>query len=249
MSEVAIQAHLLNTVLTRAWLREAPAGWASIGVALLAGLTAWLWLTARWWKAAVGVTVLALGYAASLSLSPSLTGVLLPLVAPLVAMVVSSAGALAWNQLTSAYRLRRLEGEVAEIREALVRQESSVEGLEEDLEAARAAAARSTGGEEALRAELAAARAQEEPDARPARRAGAPGAEAGVGERREARPAAPSTRGSAARKRAARASSRAIPRCWPSSATSRRRRARPCRFSSPESPGPARSSSPAPRTA
>src|SRR5207237_431520 len=53
--------------------------------------------------------------------------------------------------------------------EALVRRESSVEALEEDLEAARAAAARSTGSErdllqaaEALKARLAEAQAQEE---------------------------------------------------------------------------------------
>jgi DNA-binding NtrC family response regulator/CHASE2 domain-containing sensor protein len=162
MSDVVIQAHLLNTVLTQAWLREAPLGWTWLGIALLAGLTAWLWLTARWWKAAIGVVLLGLGYGASLVLSPSLTGLLLPLVAPLAAIVVASAGALVWNQLSSAYRLDRLEGEVAAIREALVRQESSVEGLEEDLEAARAVAARTSGGEERLRAELAAARTQED---------------------------------------------------------------------------------------
>src|SRR5207244_2493405 len=112
-------------------------------------------------KAAVAVAVLALGYVASLLLSPSLAAVVLPLVAPLVAVAVSSASALLWNQLASAYRLRHLEGEVAAIREALVRQESAVEGLEEDLEAARAAVARSSGGEETLRAQLADARAQE----------------------------------------------------------------------------------------
>src|SRR3989442_6664425 len=159
---VAIQANLLVTVLTRSWLREAPAAWTVLGAFLLSGMTAWLMLALRWWKAAVGVTVLALGYVASLLLSPSLAAVLLPLVAPLVAVAVSSASALLWNQLASSYRVRHLEGEVAAIREALVRQESSVEGLEEDLEAARAAIARSTGGEEALRAQLAAARAQEE---------------------------------------------------------------------------------------
>src|SRR5204862_6800577 len=59
-------------------------------------------------------------------------------------------------------RIGRLEGEIAAIRQALVSQESSVESLEEDLDAARAAAARSTGAEEALRAQLATARAQEE---------------------------------------------------------------------------------------
>ena len=159
---VAIQANLLDTVLTRSWLREAPAAWTVLGAFLLSGMTAWLWLALRWWKAAVGVAVLALGYVASLLLSPSLAAVLLPLVAPLVAVAASSASALLWNQLASSYRVRHLEDEVAAIREALVRQESSVEGLEEDLEAARAAIARSTGGEEALRAQLAAARAQEE---------------------------------------------------------------------------------------
>jgi len=159
---VAIQANLLDTVLTRSWLREAPTAWTVLGAFLLSGVTAWLWLALRWWKAAVGVTVLALGYVASLLLSPSLAAVVLPLVAPLVAVAVSSASALLWNQLASSYRVHHLEGEVVAIREALVRQESSVEGLEEDLEAARAAIARSTGGEEALRAQLAAARAQEE---------------------------------------------------------------------------------------
>ena len=162
MSDGAIQAHLLNTVLTNAWVRPIPGAWAAIVTALLAALAAWLWLAARWWKAAIGVAVLALVYAASLIVVLSRAGLLLPVVAPLVAMVVSSAGAFVWNQLSSGNRIRRLEDEVGTIREALVRQESQVEGLEEDLEAARAAVARSTGTEEGLRAQLAAARAQEE---------------------------------------------------------------------------------------
>lgn len=159
---IRIQVSLFETVLTRSWPIETPAVWTALGAALLAGVAAWLWLAFRWWKAATGIAALVLGYGASLLASASLAGILLPLALPLVAVVVSSAGALAWNQLASAFRIRRLEGEVAEIREALVRQESSVEGLEEDLEAARAAIARSTGDEQALRAQLAAARAQEE---------------------------------------------------------------------------------------
>jgi DNA-binding NtrC family response regulator/CHASE2 domain-containing sensor protein len=162
MSDGAIQAQLLNTVLTNAWVRQIPVAWAAITTALLAALAAWLWLAARWWKAAIGVAVLALVYAASLIVVPSRAGLLLPVVAPLVAMVVSSAGAFVWNQLSSGSRIRWLEDEVGAIREALVRQESQVEGLEEDLEAARAAVARSTGTEEGLRTQLAAARAQEE---------------------------------------------------------------------------------------
>jgi DNA-binding NtrC family response regulator/CHASE2 domain-containing sensor protein len=162
MSDGAIQAQLLNTVLTSAWVRQAPFAWAAIVTTLLAALTAWLWLAARWWKAAISVVVVALVYAAGLIVIPSRAGLLLPVVAPLLAMVVSSAGAFVWNQLSSGNRIRRLEDEVGAIREALVRQESQVEGLEEDLETARAAVARSTGTEESLRAQLAAARAQEE---------------------------------------------------------------------------------------
>jgi len=160
--DIAIQAHLLNAILTDSWLREAPMTWTLPGTLLLSGVTAWLWLALRWWKALVGVAGLAAGYAVSLALAPALAGVLLPVWLPPASLVLSSAGALLWNQLVSGDRIRHLEGEVEEIREALVRQESAVETLEEDLEAARATAARSTGGEDALRAQLAEARTQEE---------------------------------------------------------------------------------------
>jgi len=160
--DFAIQAQLLNAILTDSWLREAPMTWALLGTLVLSGVTAWLWLALRWWKALVAVAGLAAGYAVSLALAPALAGVLLPVWLPPASLVFSSAGALLWNQLVSGRRIRHLEGEVEEIREALVRQESAVETLEEDLEAARAAAARSTGGEDALRAQLAEARAQEE---------------------------------------------------------------------------------------
>ena len=169
MSDVLIQAQLLNAVLAGSWLREAPLGWTLLGALVVAGLTAWLCLALSWWKALGGVAVLTTGYVVALLLSPSLIGVLLPAVLPLGAVVVACAGAIAWNQLGSAYRLRHLEGEVGKIREALVGQESTVEALEEDLEAARAAVARSSGAErellqtaEALRRQLGEARAQEE---------------------------------------------------------------------------------------
>ncbi len=156
-------------VLAGSWLREAPLGWTLLGALVVAGLTAWLCLALSWWKALGGVAVLTAGYVVALLLSPSLIGVLLPAVLPLGAVVVACAGAIAWNQLGSAYRLRHLEGEVGKIREALVGQESTVEALEEDLETARAAVARSSGAErellqtsEALRRQLGEARAQEE---------------------------------------------------------------------------------------
>ena len=160
--DIAIQAHLLNAILTDSWLSEAPMTWALLGTLVLSGVTALLWLALRWWKALVGVAGLTAGYAVSLALAPAMAGVLLPVWLPPASLVLSSAGALLWNQFVSGHRIRHLEGEVEEIREALVRQESAVEALEEDLEAARATAARSTGGEDALRAQLAEARAQEE---------------------------------------------------------------------------------------
>ncbi len=169
MSDIAIQAQLLNAVLAGSWLREAPLGWTLAGALVAAGLTAWLGLALSWWKALAGVAVLTSGYAVALLLSPPLTGVLLPVVLPLAAALMACAGSLLWDQVGAAYRLRHLEGEMQGIREALVRQESTVEALEEDLEAARAAVARSTGAErellqaaEALRRQLAEAQAQEE---------------------------------------------------------------------------------------
>src|SRR5262249_50851365 len=148
-NRMVAQANLLDRILSGVWPREAPLAWTLPGAFVLAGLAAWLWLSVRSWKAALGTALLVCGYVASASWSASLTGLLLPLAIPLVAMAVSSGGAVVWAQIGSTYRVRRLEGEVAAIREGLVRQESVVESLEEDLEAARAAVARSAGGEEA----------------------------------------------------------------------------------------------------
>ncbi|PYN86767.1 MAG: hypothetical protein DMD87_17315 [Candidatus Rokuibacteriota bacterium] len=161
-NRMVAQANLLDRILSGAWPREAPLASTLLGVFFFSGLAAWHWLSVRWWKAAAAVALLACSYVASVPWSASLTGLVLPLAIPLVAMALSSGGAVLWAQIGSAYRVRRLEGEVTAIREGLVRQESVVEALEEDLEAARAAVARSAGGEEALRAQLAAARAQEE---------------------------------------------------------------------------------------
>jgi DNA-binding NtrC family response regulator len=162
MSRTLVHARLFDRARAGTWLRETPIPVTVLGSILLSALAAWLWLTIRWWKAAIAGAVLTLGYVVSVTLAASTIGLLLPVAIPLLATAVASASALVWTQIGSAYRVRHLEGEVTAIREGLVRQESAVEALEEDLEAARAAAARSSGGEAALRAQLAAARAQEE---------------------------------------------------------------------------------------
>jgi DNA-binding NtrC family response regulator len=162
MSRTLVHASLFDRARAGTWLRETPIPVTVLGSILLSALAAWLWLTIRWWKAAIAGAVLTLGYIVSVALAAAMIGLLLPVAIPLLATAVASASVLVWTQIGSAYRVRHLEGEVTAIREGLVRQESAVEALEEDLEAARAAVARSSGGEAALRAQLAAARAQEE---------------------------------------------------------------------------------------
>ena len=169
LSDIGIQVEVLNAALTGAWLRPPPPLWTLGGTLLVAVLAAWLGLALGAGMAVAGLVLLALVVASLVSTGVVALGVVLPIVQPFAALTLAGVGALVWNQIGAARRLRRLEGEVAGIREHLVRQESTVETLEEDLEAARAVVARSTGAErglleaaDALRAQLAAATAQEE---------------------------------------------------------------------------------------
>jgi transcriptional regulator with GAF, ATPase, and Fis domain/CHASE2 domain-containing sensor protein len=161
MSDILVQAHLLGAVLGGSWLQALPFRFILAGALVIAVISAWLWLAFRWWKALLGALALAGACALALALSPSV-GLLVPVWLPLASMTLASALALSWNLLASSGQMRHLETEIALTRDTLVRRESAVEALEEDLDAARAAAARSTGAEETLRAELAAARKGEE---------------------------------------------------------------------------------------
>ncbi|MGH7311753.1 MAG: sigma 54-interacting transcriptional regulator [Candidatus Rokuibacteriota bacterium] len=169
MSDVAIQAHLLDTLLNGIALHEAPPALTLLGTLVLATLTAWLWLARAWWVASIGTVALALGYVASLPLGLSAAGLVLPAWPPLTALVLASAGALALHHFSTAGRARQLKDENARVREVLARQEAAADALEEDLEAARTAAARSSSAErelgravETLRGQVAEARTQEE---------------------------------------------------------------------------------------
>ena len=169
LSPIAIQAHLARGLLAGSRPREAkPAATAALALGLAALAVAML-LGARWWLGLAGVVVLAGGYAAALPLALATTGLVLPVVTPLGALVLAALGGLVMRHLASGARIRRLEDENTRVRETLVRHESAVEALEEDLEAARAAAARGSAAErdlgrtaEQLREQLADARRQEE---------------------------------------------------------------------------------------
>ena len=168
LSDVAIQAEVLNAVQTGAWLRVAPRTVVLLVAVALAALTAWLGLTMTAPPAILGVGLVLMAYVAGGAQAPGTTGIVLPFVGPLVAILIAGVAAVIWRQAGSARRLRSLEGEADGMRHALARQESIVETLEDDLEAARTAVARSTGTErellqaaEGLRQQLADARAQE----------------------------------------------------------------------------------------
>src|SRR5206468_3635457 len=147
MSPIAVQAHFARGLLAGSRLREASPV-ATAGVALaLAALAAWVLSATRWWVGLAGAVVLAGAYAAALPMALATTGLVLPVVTPLGATALAALGGLVAGQLASGARIRRLEDENARVRETLVRNESAVESLEEDLDAARAVVARSTGAE------------------------------------------------------------------------------------------------------
>jgi len=169
MSPMAIQTHFARGLLAGSRLREASPLVTAATALGLAALAAWLLLSARWWTALAGVALIASGYALALQVALVKAGLALPFVTPLAAIALASLGALVTRHVVSGARIRRLEDANAQAREALMRHESAVEDLEEDLEAARSAVARSTGAErdlgraaDALREQLAEARRQEE---------------------------------------------------------------------------------------
>ena len=167
--DVAIQAEVANATLARAWLRETPLPLTLLAAFILSEVAAWLALGFRSWRAPVAALAVAAVWALAFVVAPPLTGVVLPALVPFGAIVLAGGAASLLQQVGAGGRLRSMESELARIREALVRRESTVEALEEDLEAARVTVARSTGTErdllqaaEALKAQLAEAQAQEE---------------------------------------------------------------------------------------
>ncbi|MBI1735014.1 MAG: sigma 54-interacting transcriptional regulator [Candidatus Rokubacteria bacterium] len=176
LTELVLQAQVLDAVLGERWLSEPSRAGTVLGTLAAGGVAAWLVLALRRWKGAAAVALMALAYGGAVVAAPSAAGLVLPVWLPLSALVVAGGAGLLWVHLVSAYHIRQLEDEITRVqdelattRDALVREESEVESLEDDLQAARAAAARSADSErerlrtaDALHAELAAARAHEE---------------------------------------------------------------------------------------
>ncbi|MGH7278363.1 MAG: CHASE2 domain-containing protein, partial [Candidatus Rokuibacteriota bacterium] len=95
MADMVIQAHLLNTLLTKGGTAETPAAFTIVGVLLAAVLAAWLLLSLGSWKGLTGIGALVAGYAVSLVLALP-AGLALPVWAPFSAVAMAAAGALLW---------------------------------------------------------------------------------------------------------------------------------------------------------
>ena len=171
-----IHAQLLNTILTEQWVTTSPAFLTDVTALSLGGLAAWLLLSMGGWLPIIGVVLLGLGYIALAAVALWSGSLLLPVLTPLAALAVAAGSTSLWTHLTASHRIglletkmHKIQQELAVVREELIRRESVVESLEEDLDAARAAVARSTGKEqelarsaETLRTRLADATRQEE---------------------------------------------------------------------------------------
>ncbi|MGH7206222.1 MAG: sigma 54-interacting transcriptional regulator [Nitrospiraceae bacterium] len=160
-----IQVDLLNTLLTRNWVKETPLPGQVIYALGLAALAAWALLAVKGWKGVAGVTVLIFGHVGMTLAALWLGSLVLPVFIPLCAITLASGGAILWIHLASGPHIQSLEEHVVRVqrelvaaREALICQESTVEGLEEDLEVAQELL-RSA---DAMRAQLAEAQAKEQ---------------------------------------------------------------------------------------
>lgn len=111
---------------------------------LVASLGTWCLMRWRNLHGVIGVGLLALAAIGLAWIGLTVAQTILPLALPVLALGLACSATVLWNHFQAdAWRveleaqIRRVQGELAAVRDALVCQESSVEQLEEDLEAAR----------------------------------------------------------------------------------------------------------------
>ncbi len=155
--QAVIQLSLLNSVLTGHWTREAPAVTVVPLVLLLSGVAAFALFWKPGWSGLVGMLLVGAAYAGFVFLALPVAGLVLPLFTPLLALGLASGAALSWTYLRASPQIRELQHErdlvrhdLMAARDALVSQESVVEGLEEDLGEAKSALSRSAERESEL---------------------------------------------------------------------------------------------------
>lgn len=170
------QLQLLATLRApSARVHEVGTAASMIAAWLLASVAIWCLMRWRNLRGVIGVALIVVASVGLAWLSLASMQVLFPLALPALAIGLACSGTVLWNHFQAdAWRveleaqIRRVQGELAAVRDALVCQESSVEQLEEDLEAARTREAQAASREAAqhqstavTQAELERAREQE----------------------------------------------------------------------------------------
>ncbi|MFO0773679.1 MAG: sigma 54-interacting transcriptional regulator [Nitrospiraceae bacterium] len=157
-TDLTRQLALLNHLLSpRTRLSIAPMSLAILLAWMVAAATAWSLVRTGRLPAVVtvGALLIALGLITSLCLA--FAHVVIPIALPLTTMIFASVGAIGWRQVMVEARkaeledqVRRVQDDLVALRDAVHYQESTVERLEEDLEAARARESTVSRREEAL---------------------------------------------------------------------------------------------------
>ena len=175
-SDMLIQAHLLNTLLTQDWIRElSPIQRLLLTFALCLCVA---WMVLRWpdWRGLLLGTGSPLLYLAIALISLTNAHWILPFVMPVTAALTVLVATSLLGQIVATRRLALLEQDMLQVqqnlvavREALIFRETAVESLEEDLESARAGMSHSASREAEstrlaaeLQIKIADAQAQEE---------------------------------------------------------------------------------------
>ncbi|MEX5213243.1 MAG: sigma 54-interacting transcriptional regulator [Nitrospiraceae bacterium] len=139
-----ILANVFNTVLTESALRTVP-GWMTWAlVILLAGMAAWCLLVFSPWIGLTAAWLVGAAYLVTASAGFALSGMVMSIILPLMALTVATGGALAWTRWLGIERIRQLEDdylslhrELAAKQNLVVQRDTRVEQLEDDLQNAQ----------------------------------------------------------------------------------------------------------------
>ena len=176
LSAGMIQAHLLDTLLSRRWTYElSPVPKLIVGMTVCF-LAAWFLFAIKGGKGSFLTAGVISAYIALVLVALPGIGWLLPLTIPLTACALVSLSATVLEHRLSARKITllerdmlRIQEEMVAVREALVCRENAVDALEEDLESTRLSASSSAGRQQelirttdALRTQIDEAQVQEE---------------------------------------------------------------------------------------
>ena len=143
-----LHATLLQAGLSQSWLTHLSVITGSVVTLAFSVMMAWLFLRSPGRQTWVFVGLLILGYVGLTQIFLYTGEQIWPLLAPMVAFTMTSAGAAIWtvyqSRIRAAHHIQDVTAQFTVLQEKLVGKESVVEQLEEELEQAKVAAHEST---------------------------------------------------------------------------------------------------------